>query len=114
METKLLVCGGRNFEEHEYLERILDSIREEFNVGTVIHGNARGADRLAGEWAKLRGLKVISVDANWKEYGRAAGMIRNQAMIELKPDLVVAFPGGKGTLNMMNLALKNRIPLMRF
>ena len=114
METKLLVCGGRNFAEYEYLEKTLDSIREEFNVGTVIHGNARGADRLAGEWAKLRGLKVISVDANWKEYGRAAGAIRNKEMIDMRPDLVVAFSGGKGTLNMMNLTLKNRIPLMRF
>jgi hypothetical protein len=48
-------------------------------------------------------LKVERYRADWAKHGRAAGPIRNKQMLEEgKPDLVVAFPGGQGTANMMS------------
>jgi hypothetical protein len=45
--------------------------------------------------------------AQWDRYGEAAGPIRNAWMLEFgKPDLVVAFPGGRGTADMISKARK--------
>jgi len=74
-------------------------------VSVVIHGAAPGADTLAGRWAELRRVPVEAFPADWEKHGRAAGPIRNAPMLaEGKPDLVVAFPGGRGTANMCKQA----------
>ena len=70
----------------------------------VIEGGARGADRLARLWARARGIHVATVDALWDYYDNGAGPIRNQAMLQLRPDVVVAFPGGTGTADMVKRA----------
>ena len=71
----------------------------------VIHGAARGADALAGEWASFHGIQTVTVPANWKGDGLAAGPKRNQLMLDLlEPDQVVAFPGGVGTADMVRRA----------
>jgi hypothetical protein len=71
----------------------------------LIHGAATGADRLAQAWARNRLIPDREFDANWPEHGGGAGAIRNQRMIdEGKPDLVVAFPGGPGTDDLMQRA----------
>ena len=68
----------------------------------LIHGAARGADSLAGEWASTRAVPVKIFPADWQTHGRSAGHIRNAQMLrEGKPDLVVAFPGGRGTADMV-------------
>jgi len=60
--------------------------------------------RWAVEWAKNRGIPFDVYMADWEGLGRKAGPIRNQQMlVEGKPDLVVAFPGGKGTAGMVTL-----------
>jgi hypothetical protein len=68
----------------------------------LIAGGASGADTLAARWAQDRGVPTQVYMAEWERLGREAGPIRNQRMLtEGKPDLVVAFPGGKGTANMV-------------
>ena len=69
--------------------------------------DASGADQLAGQWAKSRGISVKAYPADWKNLGRIAGPIRNKKMLDEKPDLLVAFPGGKGTANMVFYAKKS-------
>lgn len=77
---------------------------------TVIHGGAKGADRLADEWAVVNWLPIREIKADWQTHGLRAGMIRNLQMIEEeKPDVVLAFPGGRGTANMVQQALAHRI-----
>lgn len=118
---RVLVCGGRNFEKRSLLFAALDKIeKERGNITVVIHGDARGADRMAGEWAKSWGKRVLKFPAHWQDlshpdrrvkqangnvYDANAGMRRNIKMVEEgKPDLVIAFPGGAGTANMVKLA----------
>lgn len=103
---RVIVCGGRNYRDSEAVNSKLDQIHAERPIEAVIHGNANGADRLGGFWAKLRGVKCWPVPAQWAKFGRAAGPKRNQAMLGMGVDLVVAFPGGRGTKDMVKRAEK--------
>jgi len=104
---KVLVCGGRDFADWEKLFRTLDEVTAGHYGLHVIHGNAPGADRIGGLWAHKKKLKVTTYPADWHSYGKAAGPIRNQFMLDDgKPDVVVACPGGKGTADMVARAKK--------
>ena len=96
---RVLVCGGRNFDDRKLLDWALEPFKSSETV--IIHGAAAGADHMASVWAKAHGIPVERYPADWKKHGKAAGPIRNQRMIdEGKPDLVIAFPGGRGTHDM--------------
>jgi len=101
--TRVLVCGGRDFNNKEKVFSVLNSYDQDYDFTAVIHGAAKGADSAAGLWASSQQhIKEIRFPANWKKYGKAAGRIRNKRMLEEgKPDLVIAFPGGRGTFNMV-------------
>ena len=105
---RVLVCGGRFFGDTALMFATLDDINTDPSMGpitTIISDACRGADRLAVMWAKSVGVPVEEYPANWGRYGKAAGPIRNLQMLkDGKPDLVVAFSGGHGTLHMMYAA----------
>ena len=102
---RLLVCGGRNFTDTEAAYRILDRIHRERGIGCIIEGDARGADRIAGYWARKNRVENRKFKADWQRDGKAAGPIRNARMLaEGKPDAVLAFPGGRGTADMISRA----------
>jgi hypothetical protein len=103
---RLLVCGGRDWDDFEVLNEELTWLAYEPGISVIIHGGARGADTLAGEWAALTKTPVEVYRADWEKHGRSAGPIRNKRMlIEGKPDMVLAFPGGRGTRNMIEQAV---------
>ena len=101
MGRVVLVCGGRDFKDRNRLYAVLDGLKP----GVIVHGGAKGADSLAGEWARDRGVEERVYPANWEKYGKTAGPIRNREMLCSEPiDTVVAFPGGSGTAHMVSLA----------
>lgn len=103
---RVLVCGGRDYADRTGLFMELDRLHAAWCFEVVIEGEARGADTLAREWAESRGLPVEKYPADWARDGRAAGPIRNRRMlVEGKPDMVIAFPGGRGTDNMLAQAI---------
>jgi len=99
---KILVCGGRHYSNRAFLYLTLDDIKPNF----IVSGAAPGADTLAIEYAKDRGIPYDAMPADWDRYSRAAGPIRNKAMLDAHPDIemVVAFEGGAGTANMLKQA----------
>jgi hypothetical protein len=102
---RVLVCGGRDYDDRDALFAALDRLHAEHHFSAVIAGGARGADTLAAQWAEHRGIAAEIYMAEWERLGRKAGPIRNQRMLtEGRPDLVVAFPGGTGTAGMMGIA----------
>ena len=111
---RILVCGGRDFDDRKFLYQELEKVAidhlfidgNENPTGVqIISGMARGADTLAVDWAKLNYCEVLEYPADWDKHGKAAGPIRNQEMLEQgKPDLVLAFPGGRGTAHMVRIA----------
>lgn len=107
---KVLICGGRDFYDGRQLSYVLDELARCFAITLVIDGGARGADSLGHEWAATRGIPTSRYFADWNVHGRGAGPICNQRMLdEGKPDLVVAFPGGRGTADMMARSSAARI-----
>lgn len=108
----IIVCGGRGFKDRQRVFSVLDHVHAKRTIAKVIHGNASGADKLSGEWAKENGVSVVPCSADWKSYGRAAGPIRNKLMAGLGADGVVAFPGGDGTADMCRQAADAGIPVM--
>lgn len=110
---RVLVCGGRDFSDAPTVCSVLNEIHRRRNIDLIIHGAARGADKLAEEYAISRNIRFVRFKAEWGRYGGAAGPIRNKRMlIEGRPDLVVAFKGGRGTRNMIDLAYRHDVPVL--
>lgn len=141
MDMRVLVCGGRNFanpipynhsEEnkpamdeyrfvHRYLDKFVTENSKEYKEDdswlpldiVIIEGGARGVDRAAFDWAIVNFAQIKEYPADWKKHGKVAGPIRNKQMIdEGKPDVVIAFPGGRGTANMVEQARKAGIKVI--
>lgn len=102
---RAIVCGSRRWDDCDAVEKAL----RDNGVRVVIHGGALGADLLADAVARKRGIPLVVYPALWPVFGKAAGPIRNQFMLEdSRPDIVLAFPlpGGKGTEDMIRRAKK--------
>lgn len=107
MTLQVLVCGGRNYYSTA-VWKALDELKAATTAElTIIQGGGDGADQMAREWCQNTGCHLINEPANWAAYGKAAGPIRNQKMLDdHKPDVVIAFPGGTGTRDMVERARK--------
>jgi hypothetical protein len=101
---RILVCGGRDYTDKRAVDMLLSAALRSGPI-EIIQGGAKGADRLAHDWALDNGVPCTTYAADWEGYGRAAGAIRNRQMLtEGRPSMVLAFPGGRGTANMVKLA----------
>jgi hypothetical protein len=106
---KLLVTGGRTFVDRTLVYHVLDKLHAKHVFSHLIHGNAFGADAIADGWCNTSGVQPVACRALWDYYRgldqvRLAGIMRNIAMAALEPDLVVVFPGGRGTAHMASMA----------
>lgn len=109
---KVLVCGGRNFDDQKFVSLTLTRLDREKKITEIINGGAAGADQCARRWANFYKVKLTTINADWENFGRSAGPIRNMVMIDLKPKLIVAFPGGKGTEHMKKIARSKGIKVV--
>lgn len=111
---RVLCFGGRAFVDTRMVDRALSQLPTILGGApfAIVHGGARGADTLCGEWAKARGIPVARVDADWDFYGKKAGPIRNQWMLEFfQPTYAIGFPGGVGTRDMQLRLDQAKVPL---
>lgn len=123
----VVVCGGRDYADRATVFSTLDKLTQRVQITTIRHGacgwdgarpgsvdQLRGADRLAHLWADRNRIALDPVPAWWSTFGRAAGPIRNQSMLDRGGVCcVVAFPGGHGTANMITLAERAGLPVWR-
>lgn len=104
---RVLVCGGRNYRDADRFGVVMNKLHDSIGISLIIQGGAKGADDLAYAWAHLNGVEQQQFDADWENLGSFAGPARNKRMIEEgRPDFVVAFPGGRGTADMVKKARK--------
>lgn len=110
---RVLVCGGRLYNDRKHVDNTLDWVNLQYGPVTCIvtgaccdkHGNPRGADWWAELWARKNAVRYVGMPADFNKFGKPAGPIRNRAMlVEQRPQLVVAFPGGDGTADMIAAA----------
>lgn len=110
---RVLVTGSRFYTDQLTLYTTLDQYHTKHTFTVLIHGGAKGVDTLAGLWGYRHNIEVRPFMANWKQYGRSAGAMRNQKMIDVaKPELVIAFPliNSIGTIDMIHKAKAANIP----
>lgn len=116
----VIACGGRDYKDERAVRLVLDAIDRNRHLVRLIEGDARGADRLAGDWARRHpAIRHTTEPADWERDGRKrAGPIRNGRMRDLLVQMreqtgckagVVAFPGGDGTANMIEQAARSGI-----
>ena len=107
---KIIITGGRNFNDYEKVKNTLDSL----NPSLIVHGDCRGADKLASIYATEKGVRQLKYPYISK-YGRAGGPIRNFKMCsENKDAFLVAFPGGNGTDSCVKIAEKLGLKVLKF
>ena len=107
---KVLVCGSRDWGDYEAIKRRLS--QQDVLIALVIHGGAKGADRCAESVCIDNSVHTFICHPRWDAFGRAAGPLRNEAMLQLEPDLVIAFTtGSPGTQHTINEARKRGIPV---
>lgn len=121
MTQRVLVCGGRDFDDVDLVYAELDRAHAIDPISHLICGAAKGADAIALMWADERGVTPLPFPADWfdlshpdavirtmrdgRKYDAKAGPRRNQKMLdEAKPDRVIAFEGDSGTADMVRRA----------
>lgn len=110
---RVIVCGGRNYYDKRHIRRFLDEFHAKTPITVLIQGGALGVDFLAKHWGNINSIRVEEYAMDIKANTNNAGHVRNLEMIiKGKPDLVIAFPGGKGTRNMIRQARENNIPVV--
>jgi len=114
---RILVCGGRDWDNWTLTSGILDGFREQYHEKgmpiVIVEGGARGADTLAKEYAIKHDIPFEEHPALWNQFGRAAGPIRNLVMLNSGIDVVIAFPGGRGTQDTIGKAEKMGIRVLK-
>ena len=115
---RVLVCGGRDYDDDGELFSVLTALLWEagYTHGCmmIIHGGAKGADSMAADFAASCSIPVKEYPARWDLWGKRAGLIRNQFMLEDScPDVVVACDGGTGTADMVRRARAAGVRILR-
>lgn len=100
----VLVTGGRDYDQRNVVYSELDRQKGRLVDFAIITGGCTGADMLAMDWSAATGVHCAVVHALWDKYKSSAGPRRNRAMLMFKPTIVLAFPGGKGTKSMVEMA----------
>ena len=104
-EVVILVTGSRYYQhsltDHcDALATLAQHLYPDQPI-TLIHGGAKGVDSSAAVEGQQRGWTVSCYPADWQQYGKAAGPLRNQRMVDEQPHLALAVldPDSRGTLN---------------
>ena len=110
---RILVTGDRNYRNAVEVYSNLQ-YETEGRDAVVVHGDAKGADTYAEVCAQLLGVPTEPHPADWDKYGRRAGPVRNQEMLDSGIDYWIAFHDNiaesKGTADMIERCKKAGIP----
>jgi predicted Rossmann-fold nucleotide-binding protein len=124
MSRYVIICGGRDhpaFSDRQFAW--LDGLHDAEVFAEVITGGASGVDSEGERWARARGIDCVTFWPNWAAHGTSAGPQRNQRMLLYamgqadtlrleRSVLVIAFPGGPGTRDMVHQARRWQVAVM--
>jgi YspA, cpYpsA-related SLOG family len=112
---KVIVAGGREFNDYSLLEqKLIRFLHPKYKPSDVeiVSGGARGADKLGERFAKEKGCHLKVMNAEWDKYGKSAGYRRNAEMAKYADACVIFWDGASlGTKHMIDLANREGIPL---
>lgn len=109
--VQLVVAGTREYSNRDEIFARLDKYHQRCkDAGTeliIIEGEARGPDLISREWAEARGVPFRPYPADWDEYGKRAGFIRNEEMAKVGTHVLAFWDGqSNGTNDMIERGLK--------
>lgn len=111
--TKLIIAGTRTFQDYELLKHEVKKFILENNILrplSIVSGKATGADSLGEQFAREYNFPIIEMPANWNEYGKRAGPIRNEEMAKISQYCIIFHDGqSKGSLNMKDNCIKYKL-----
>ena len=101
---RLLVCGGRHYDDADAVRGELDRLHRDQPLTVLVHGGLAGIGTAAEAWARARNVHVVRYPPNWTLLGSKAEAHRNAFMLaDSRPDMVLAFPGGRDTLELLRM-----------
>jgi len=106
---RIIVAGGRNFTNQSIGFHYISDVTQNLLPCDIqiVCGEARGADTIGKLWANSRNISIASFPANWNQFGKAAGFIRNKQMAEYATHVIAFWDGeSRGTKSMLDLAKK--------
>lgn len=117
-ELRIIIAGGRDFNDYELLKNsVIEIITDKTvfpDLVVIVSGMARGADILGIKFANEMGLKIARFPADWSNFGKRAGYVRNIEMAKFAVEddndgFLIAFWNGKskGTKHMIDVAQKS-------
>lgn len=105
---KVIIAGSRQVTDYNAVKSAIEA--SGFKITKVLSGCARGVDRFGERWAKENNVSVVYFPADWEQYGKRAGMLRNFEMAGLADALIAVWDmKSKGTKNMIDLARKGKL-----
>lgn len=108
---KLIVAGGRYFNNYPLLKQKIDCLTSGHTIECIICGEARGADSMGRRYAEENNIPILSFPAEWDKYGKSAGYRRNAEMAEQSTHLIAFWDGkSKGTKHMIDIMYKKNLP----
>lgn len=116
---KIIIAGSRSFRNYRLLENIMDDVVKKAKLKSyeveIISGTAYGADQLGEDYAEDNELIIHRFPADWNQFGKQAGFIRNKQMAKFCDAAVIFWDGkSKGTLNMIELMKYSKKPYLVF
>ncbi len=114
---KIIIAGSRGITDIKHVNEAMIASTATFHwldtpIDEIVSGTAPGVDRLGEQWARSRAIPVKRIPAQWDEYGRSAGHIRNAIMAEYADGAVIVWDGeSRGTVNMANQMRQRNKPL---
>ena len=109
---KTVIFGSRNLETHVGKIRTLELLLPHI-ITQVISGMAKGIDTCAIRFADSYGIPLIPMPANWNEFGKKAGLLRNIEMCKIADQAICIWDGkSTGTKHMLNLVQEKGIPFV--
>jgi len=107
---KTIIAGSRTIEDYELLSKIIKE--SNFKIDLIVSGGAKGVDELGERYAREHAIPLKLFPADWDKYGKSAGMIRNQQMVDYADSLIAIWDGkSKGTAHTINQAKKKGLQL---
>lgn len=119
MPKAVIVTGGRFYKD---TKTVYQSLQKHLPFDLLISGHAKGADKEAEDYADCMKIPKLELPALWNEHGKGAGPIRNTSMAQIGKALkrsgwevvLVAFPGGDGTQDMIEQAMEHGIKRYKY
>lgn len=80
MSMKLIIAGSRTITDYDIVKNAF--ILFPYEVTEIISGGARGVDKIGEQIAKEFNIPFTIFNADWEQFGKSAGYIRNTQMAQ--------------------------------